>query len=68
MRKSAKKAKGGCVHFPNRKSCRWCDYSLNPELYDGGCMIRSDERPGDEAVEKRISEWRQKQHEQKTVF
>lgn len=24
---------------PQNKSCRYCDYSFNPELYDGGCKL-----------------------------
>ena len=34
-----------CIH-PERKSCRGCSESLDPALYDGGCMLHYGERGG----------------------
>lgn len=64
MRKSVDNHKSSCMHFPDRKTCRWCDYSYFPELYDGGCLIGEGEHPGDPAVEQRYWECYKRQHEQ----
>ena len=60
------RTKSKCKYFPSRKTCRWCDYSLAPELYDGGCMIKEGERPGDEELERRWWELERKRHQQHT--
>lgn len=28
----------GCVHFTDRRSCRGCEYSSDPDLFDGCCL------------------------------
>ena len=68
MRKSVDNQKSGCVHFPNRKTCRWCQFSCYPELFDGGCMIGPNEHPGDPAVEQRYWELYRQRREQKSIF
>lgn len=30
----------GCPYFSDCQSCRGCEFSFSPELYDGGCRVR----------------------------
>lgn len=30
----------GCQYFPDCYSCRNCEFSFAPELFDGGCRVR----------------------------
>ena len=45
MNRNSKKRteQNGCKVFPNRTSCRGCDYSYDPDRYDGGCLYGKDD-------------------------
>lgn len=36
-----------CI-YPDRGSCKGCEHSIDPTLYDGGCKLMYPERQKDE--------------------
>ncbi len=46
-----------CV-YPNRHSCRGCEHSLAPELFDGGCKLMMKNKNGGQNMNERAKEIR----------
>lgn len=45
----------GCPYFSDCLTCRNCEFSLAPQLFDGGCLIRPIDTVSDSGEMIRIS-------------